>query len=175
MLKVASTGFGAAHLIARLNGGVQLYRYDSPYVFKTSQSYNVITNAYGAPLEQGLGNVYLIQQTRTGADVSDWVVAVDGQTGQEVSRSARGQPGIFTMPVFDALHDLVYVGIAPRDQTDGHSAGVVQALDARDLSTVRWSFATSRRHRRGSGGTRHAAVLRRPQRPVLHARTQRKP
>ena len=40
--KVASTGFGAAHCLAQLDDGrTQVYRYDSPYLFKTSQSYFV--------------------------------------------------------------------------------------------------------------------------------------
>ena len=42
--KLASTGFGAAHCLAQLDdGSTQVYRYDSPYLFKTAQSYFVYT------------------------------------------------------------------------------------------------------------------------------------
>ena len=37
--KVASTGFGAAHCLVTQNGRPQVYRYDSPYIFKTARDY----------------------------------------------------------------------------------------------------------------------------------------
>jgi hypothetical protein len=45
--KVASTGFGAVHCLVTQDGQPQpqVYRYDSPYVFKTSNSYEVIRGA----------------------------------------------------------------------------------------------------------------------------------
>ena len=61
--KVASTGFGAAHCLVTENGQPQLYRYDSPYVFKTSKPYFA-----AADFAQGLGNLYLIS-----SDAFMWV------------------------------------------------------------------------------------------------------
>ena len=39
--KVASTGFGAAHCLSDQNGTAQVYRYDSPFVFRTPGSYEL--------------------------------------------------------------------------------------------------------------------------------------
>ena len=58
--KVASTGFGAAHCLVTENGQPQLYRYDSPYVFKTSERHKVATSN-DRIFAQGLGNLYFVQ------------------------------------------------------------------------------------------------------------------
>ncbi|HVG98128.1 MAG TPA: hypothetical protein VNK05_14570 [Chloroflexota bacterium] len=143
VLKVASTGFGASHILVGQGEQAQLYRYDSPYVFMTGQSY---APAGSDPLEQGLGNVYLPTSVRIGDPIGPdgyyeyQVVALDAHTGQEVSRSATAPTGMaYTGPVFDPLHEVVIVGLVGAPGL-GPRPGAMLGLDARDLTRVRWSF-----------------------------------
>ena len=48
---MASTGFGAAHVLVGEGPGAQSYRYDSPYVFKTAPPY--LPSDTGDPIELG--------------------------------------------------------------------------------------------------------------------------
>ena len=139
--KVASTGFGAAHCLVTENGQPQLYRYDSPYVFKTAQPYFTIND-----FAQGLGNLYLIKTDPPPIVV----VALDAHTGREVARSQQGLWGdpknVPQGLTFDPMNNLVYVSVAPafangdRNEDDS-TPGRLLALDARTLA-VKWSFET---------------------------------
>jgi hypothetical protein len=141
--KVASTGFGAAHCLVAQNGATQLYRYDSPYVFRTPGQY-VFPKV--SPIEQGLGSLFFVTQSSvyaTGAPEPKYqVVALDGHTGQELSRSAIAPPGlIYTPPVFDPIHDVLIVGLTVDTYvSDQLVRGQLLGLDARDLTNVRWSI-----------------------------------
>jgi hypothetical protein len=131
--RVASTGFEAAHC---LGGQGDLHAYDSPYVFKTSQLFDVISPR----IEQGVGLLY--------ATVSDdpahpqqgaqHLVALDAHTGQEVSRRSPDSRTYFLHPVFDPLQEVVYAVLAPLNAAETGSSRLL-ALDARDLTTVRWA------------------------------------
>jgi hypothetical protein len=139
--KVASTGFGTAHCLVTENGQPQLYRYDSPYVFKTAQPYFTIND-----FAQGLGNLYLIDTDPTPMVV----VALDGHTGRAVARSQQGLWGdpknVPKGLTFDPVNDLVYASVAPTfangdNNEDNTTPGQLVALDARTLA-VKWSFET---------------------------------
>lgn len=122
--KVASVGFGTAHCLVQEQNKAQLYRYDSPYVFKTSRSY--LSDNF-SPIEQGLGNLYTI--VREGGDFPDnplhtFVVALDAHTGHEVARqkisgilNPAGKLVHYPGVVFDPINELVYVtvGTTPSD------------------------------------------------------------
>ncbi|MBV9579402.1 MAG: hypothetical protein JO057_12510, partial [Chloroflexi bacterium] len=141
--KVASTGFGTAHCLTSQNGTTQLYRYQSPYVFKTSQSYIASDLAAQQGVVQGLGNLYLSVRvggdTQGGAEAVYTLVAVDAHTGQEVSRSVPSPNGTaYTGVVFDPIHEVVIVGQRNLGQISTPSQ--MLGLDARDLTRVRWSF-----------------------------------
>ncbi|MBV9933564.1 MAG: hypothetical protein JO367_04615, partial [Actinobacteria bacterium] len=141
--KVASTGFGAAHCLAAQNGTAQLYRYQSPYVFRTPGSYIPTT---GDPIEQALGSVFLTMQSardETGKPPPTYqVVALDAHTGQERSRSAAAPSGLrYTAPAFDPVHETVIVGLTTDYNATSPQPGRLLGLDARDLSQVRWSIA----------------------------------
>jgi len=143
--KVASTGFGSAHVLVTQTGGTsaasqpQVYRYDSPYVFKTSASYSI--SNYGT-IELGLGLLYLLveEQPIDTADPTFFVVAVDAHTGAEVVRTAGITKMRYGGLVFDAVNELVYVGTTPTDPQDVDTTnGELLALDARTLQQV-WSY-----------------------------------
>ena len=138
--KVASTGFGTAHCLTNQSGTPQVYRYDSPYVFRTAGSY-ITSNHF----EQGLGSLYATVLTAQDAPgqppAPSQVVALDAHTGRELSRSAASPGGLrYTAPTFDAAHETIIVGLttAPGGSSQ---AGRLLGLDARDLSQVRWSLA----------------------------------
>ena len=135
--KVTSSRYGRAYVLVQQNGTTQVRQYDSPYVFKTSQLYPIRQNG-SDPIEQGLGNVYF---TSTENDTITYVVALDSQTGREVSRSAPPPAGgWYVAPVFDPIHDVVIVGV----QRVAHNGppNHIRGLDARDLTKVRWSVNT---------------------------------
>ena len=114
--KVASTGFGAAYRPGGPGRGAQLYRYDSPYVFKTSRPYLQPTRR-STSIETGLGNLYLtVTDGPPGAPGgTSYVVALDVHTGQEVSRSGASPQGtVYTKPVFDPVHEVVIVSPVQR-------------------------------------------------------------
>ena len=145
--KVAATGFGAAHCLTQQNGQTQAYRYDSPYIFKTSAAYT----SSSSNVSQGLGRLYItdVQINILQASQVQWIVAIDAHTGQELSRSAPlAQPEpTYGTPTFDPVNDLVYVGTQknyePTDPYDRTTPGTILALDARDLTKVVWSFTTA--------------------------------
>jgi outer membrane protein assembly factor BamB len=114
--RVASTGFGHGWVLCQQNNATQLYAYDSPYIFKTGEQYNV---AQAGVLEAGLGNLYLISRDSTG---NNTLVALNAQTGQPLWTHPFG-PGMLTQPVFDPLQELIYTG---------DSCGYLAAWQARD-------------------------------------------
>ena len=120
----------------------QLYRYDSPYVFRTPDTYNFTT---GQAIEQGLGSLFFLVQSHedeTGQPAPTYqVVAMDAHTGVELSRSAVAPPNVrYTAPAFDALHEQVIVGLTTNAYASGPQQGQLLGLDARNLSTVLWSI-----------------------------------
>ena len=131
VLKVASTGFGTAHcLAAAANSSPQLYRYDSPYAFRSAAGY---TFAIDEPMEQGLGRVYFVAQLGSGsqAPFPYQVVALDSHTGVELSRSAVAPIGLqYTAPAFDALHQTIIVGLVTAGSSGTPVAGQLLGLDA---------------------------------------------
>ncbi|MBV9170579.1 MAG: PQQ-binding-like beta-propeller repeat protein [Chloroflexi bacterium] len=135
--KVASTSFGSAHFLVQQGGAVQVYQYDSPYVFKTSGTYQSGRDA--TSIAQGLGLVFLLDVDRAGPAFA--IVALDAHTGEEVSVSASESGRIYTPPVFDPIQELVYVGVAPLDLAD-QTRGELRALNARDLGDVVWTYPT---------------------------------
>jgi hypothetical protein len=145
--KVAATGFGAAYCLAQQNGQTQVYRYDSPYVFKTPSAYSAFTRG---PLAQGLGMLYITAvqsySTSKGGAERTFLVAIDAHTGAELSRSAvrdSEQETTHGLPTFDSVNNLIYVGTHDYfDQGSVAAAGLMLALDARDLTKVVWSFNT---------------------------------
>ncbi len=147
--KVAGTGFGAAHCLTQdSQGNTQVYRYDSPYVFKTATQYNVgsVTSA-PAYVEQGAGLLYLID----GKLVFDnplifdtQIVSVDAHTGVEVARTPKlSGPTNHGQPVFDPNLNLVYVATStPSNGADNNTPGQLLALDARTLA-AKWTFTAA--------------------------------
>ena len=140
--KVASTGFGAAHVLAQdSEGNPSVQRYDSPYVFKTAAAYDI--SNYGT-IEHGLGLLYmLIEEGRINSQTSTYyVVAVDAQTGSEVARTAGLTTKRYGGLVFDPVNELVYVGTTPTDPNDIDTVCELMALDARTLATV-WRYSNN--------------------------------
>lgn len=145
--KVAATGFGAAYCLAQQNGQTQAYRYDSPYIFKTPSTYSATTRG---PLAVGLGMVYITAvqsySTSKGGAERTFLVAIDAHTGAEMARSAvrdSQQEPTHGLPTFDPVNNLIYVGTHDYfNQDNSTTAGLLQALDARDLTKVVWSFNT---------------------------------
>ncbi|UBF30751.1 hypothetical protein K9N68_39840 (plasmid) [Kovacikia minuta CCNUW1] len=137
--KLTTTGYGATHCLVQQDNSTQLYRYDSPYAFKSSQEYPLSADSL---ISQGLGNLYLVVlDSGYEQQQQSWIVAVDQHTGQEVSRSGVSYPpGSYTVVVFDPIHELVYVSSSIG--TDGDQ-GILQALDARDLTKEIWHFTTN--------------------------------
>jgi hypothetical protein len=144
--KVASTGFGAAHCLVTQNGQPQLYRYDSPYVFKTSETYKVAVSTTGS-FAQGLGNLYFVQfvsQQTMPDELAVRIVALDAHTGREVASYApSGTTSQYSDVIFDPVNELVYVGRAPFVDpfADNSTPGQIIALDARTLA-MKWTFTT---------------------------------
>jgi len=123
--KVASTAYGNALLLVNQAGGNQLYRYASPYVFKTSPSF--IPTSEGTVGENpqvaaGGGRCFV--------NLGSGIVALDNHTGVELwSIQAPGQ-GECRSIVYDAARRVLYV-------TD--SAQTLFALD--DVTGAeRWYF-----------------------------------
>ncbi|MGE0274453.1 MAG: hypothetical protein AB7G68_07895 [Nitrospiraceae bacterium] len=133
--KVASTGFGAAHCLVTQNGRPHVYRYDSPYVFKTPRAYSI--SNYGQ-IAEGLGMLYLLTQEAS----TFYVVAIDAHTGAEVARTAGITGKRYGGAVFDPLNELVYVGTTPTDPSDYGTQCELLALDARTLQQA-WSFSSN--------------------------------
>ena len=131
--KVASAGFGVAHVLTKNTDGTSgVYRYDSPYLFKTSRSYNT-----GLSIEHGLGLLFLAANDEPTGGRG---VSLDAHTGQQIALSQAIPNGQLTDFVFDPIHELVYAGFAPLAGS-GLTAGGVNAYDARTLQ-LKWSFAT---------------------------------
>ncbi|UBF29989.1 PQQ-like beta-propeller repeat protein (plasmid) [Kovacikia minuta CCNUW1] len=136
--RVATTGFGSSHCLAQYSDGSQgIYRYDSPYVFKTSNAYG---NATG--IISGFGKVYVVPQLPNSGNLKDGIVALDVHTGEELATyPTPAMPGYYYQnPVLDPVHELVYV-VSSRydDAPSGHSQ--LLALDAHTL-TLQWSYST---------------------------------
>jgi outer membrane protein assembly factor BamB len=131
--RVASLGFGTAYVLAAGRsttglgeGTAQLYAYDSPYVFKTSASYNAfVQNKYGANVAAGGGQLYVL----TYEGDSQYVVALDAQSGDERWRTPAPMP---TRVVYDPNYQFVYVA--------GFDAPHLYALDARTGASA-WATA----------------------------------
>jgi hypothetical protein len=145
--KVTGTGFGFAHCLATAeNGAPQVYKYQSPYTFRTPGGGYVMAatgqTQHGAePIEQGLGSLFFEVMSPPPAPPGNYqMVALDAHTGQELSRSAVAPAGLrYTAPVFDPIHQTLVVGLTAAPGA-GSQPGRVLGLDARDLSQVRWSL-----------------------------------
>jgi hypothetical protein len=143
--RVAATGFGAAHCLAQDNQGkTQLYRYDSPYVFKTTTKYDVNTwSDYPSVIEQGAGQLFFVDVLLVSDNplvVNSRIVTTDAHTGVEIAATPwLTSPMGYGQPVFDPAFNLVYVGTSPVDDEVDTTAGQLLALDARTLA-VKWSF-----------------------------------
>ncbi len=147
--KVAATGFGAAHCLVQQSSGpasttstTSLYRYESPYVFKTAGSYF----STGKHIEHGLGRLYMTVEDKdpTTGNTYSAVLAMDPHTGKELARTSDRNPNaIFTTPVFDRVHNLLFVGAAPFDPRILDQGGSVVALDPLTLQP-RWFFSTDK-------------------------------
>ena len=149
--KVASTGFGTAHCLARHSDNtINVYRYDSPYVFKTANN-SIVWNSSLSPFAEGLGNLYFVEFISEGIGPSGpetlnvQFVAMDMHTGAIVaSYTPPGNTSQYTGMVFDPVNELVYVASAPfYDRYNGSSPGngtpgILYALDARTMA-VRWT------------------------------------
>ncbi len=136
--RVATTGFGSSHCLTQHSDGSQgIYRYDSPYVFKTSNAYE---NATG--IISGFGKVYVVPQIPNSGSLKDGIVVLDVHTGEELATyPTPATPGYYYQnPVLDPIHELVYVVSSCYDNApSGHSQ--LLALDAHTL-TLRWSYST---------------------------------
>lgn len=148
--RVASTGFGAAHCLARhSDGSINVYRYDSPYMFKTATSYSIWSNPHST-MVNALGRVFFVTGVYDplGETVASRVSCVDAHTGVELASVALpDDTAAYTGLAFDPVNALLYVGSAPLDNYSS-APGSVIALDARTLST-RWTYQT----RAGVDGT----------------------
>ena len=129
--RVAATSFGAAYCLAQQNTGPQVYRYDSPYVFKSQK---LGANVFKSGMTSGLGRLYFLTATAplSPNPVFFKVIALDVHTGNLVSSSIETSKVLYSGLVFDPLHDLLYVTA---------STGVF-AFDARDLTRLVWQFDT---------------------------------
>lgn len=124
--KVASAGFATAYVLAD-NTTLQaastaatsaLYRYDSIYVWKTSQTYIPMWDnrfaCYG--LVPAGNNVYLVAHDPNFAGENSFLVALDAQTGLEVWPNRFVIPNsmgfVFAGIVYDATFDYIYFAFA---------------------------------------------------------------
>src|SRR5215471_11126123 len=142
--KVTGTGFGLGYCLAQAGTSVNLYRYDSPYVFKSQYGFSPIA---ASRLVEALGAVYFTNSVDFSGNNYP-VVALDAHTGAVRSQSA-GVPSPmsgmgYTPPVFDPVHELIYVGLTQQynPSVSNVAPGKIIALDAHDLSTVVWSYDT---------------------------------
>jgi hypothetical protein len=133
--RVATTGFGSAHCLTQSGGSTAVYRYDSPYVFKTSKAYQ-----YADGIISGFGKVYLKLAVANTGNLQNGLVALDAHTGEELATYPMpATPGYnYQDPVLDPIHGLVYVVSTQFDQAPGGYSELL-ALDAHTL-TLRWSF-----------------------------------
>ena len=145
--KLTTTGYGTAHCLVQQNNSTQLYRYDSPCVFKSAQGYPVIQ---GSSIVQGLGTLYTVVLTDNEDPTQSlsYIAAIDAKTGKELSQSkvlypypASEDGDQYDGVVFDPIHELVYV--TSTISSGEQSQGVLQALDARDLTKEVWHFTTN--------------------------------
>lgn len=105
--KVATTGFGIAHVLADEKGGSVLYRYESPYLMKTAGSYQ---SAPGRQMAVGAGCLFFSFFDDDGG-VS--YICIDAQTGQERWRRSISAHvgGGFPESVFDPQFQVVYLAL----------------------------------------------------------------
>jgi hypothetical protein len=150
--KVAATGFGSAHCLVQQTSGptsttptTAVYRYDTPFVFKTAGSYF----STGKHIEEGLGRLYMTVEdtdpTIPGSNKTySAVLVIDPHTGKELVRTASRNPDIiYTTPVFDRVHNLLFVGAAPFDPRVLDQPGAVLAMDPVTLA-VKWVINTDK-------------------------------
>ena len=142
--KVASTGFGAAHCLAQqADGSSLIYKYDSPYMFKTAAPYTLLGTS---PMAQGLGRLYFVQLTQLNGnrDMAVRIVSLDAHTGVETASMTPASSALeYTGIVFDPVHELIYFGTAVLgDPYNNAAPGQLIALDARTLA-VQWTFQTA--------------------------------
>ncbi|PZN80520.1 MAG: hypothetical protein DM484_09855 [Candidatus Methylumidiphilus alinenensis] len=106
VLKVASTSYGASHcLTTHSDGSTVVYRYDSPYLFKTSKAYDG-----NGGLTVGLGKLYLT--LGSGNDSTNWdgrLVCLDQHTGEELASYSFATSNFPSPPVVDSARQLIYV------------------------------------------------------------------
>ena len=58
----------------------------------------------------------------------------------------------YTAPAFDAVHETLIVGLTANGYTSSPQPGQLLGLDARNLSTVRWSITLPNNLSLGPGG-----------------------
>ncbi|CAN5700883.1 hypothetical protein BH10ACI4_BH10ACI4_31060 [soil metagenome] len=133
--KVASTGFGSAFALVQSGSTTSVYGYDSPYLMR-SDLVGFASNCL--QIVPGLSNLYVCS-TDLAVEAEDFsaVLSVDAHTGRQVSSSAVIKDNTYTTPTFDPVNELIYVGL-----TIG-TVGKLLALDARDLSVIRWAIDTA--------------------------------
>jgi outer membrane protein assembly factor BamB len=101
--QVASTAYGNAMLLTNQGGAQQLYRYDSPYLFKTSPSFVPTAN----------GTVGVNPQVAAGGgrcfvNLGSGIVALDNHTGMELWSSQLPNQGECQSIVYDPNHRLLF-------------------------------------------------------------------
>lgn len=104
--KVASSAYGNALLLVNQAGALQLYRYDSPYLFKTSPSY--VPAPDGAVLQN--------PQVTTGGgrcfvNRGPLIAALDSHTGQELWSAPAPNASNFVGMIYDPGHRLLYATV----------------------------------------------------------------
>ena len=108
--KVASTGFGAAHCLVGQSGSAQLYRYDSPYVFRTPAA---TTSPPAIPSNRGWAacssHAEPPGQRTACADLPGGGAGRPHRRGA-VAFGSRPAELRYTAPAFDAVHETVIVG-----------------------------------------------------------------
>ena len=142
--KVASTGFGAAHCLVTQNGQPQVYRYDSPYVFKTSTRYFAAADFASGSWQSVFHQVAMLSLGRR-IDI----VALDAHTAAKSRARNRGSGATptYTVGSFSIRSTSWCMSASPPTLTTARTTMTTPppanslALDARTLA-VRWSFET---------------------------------
>ena len=141
--------------LAERSVSTAVYRYDSPYIFKTARDYAILGNGSygvhgdetGGMFAQGLGNLYFVQfiaYVDPGLSLTVRFIALDAHTGNQVaSYTPPSRIVQYTGLVFDPINELIYVGTTPlAGHQPDNAPGQLLALDARTLD-VKWTFQSA--------------------------------
>ncbi|UBF29769.1 hemopexin repeat-containing protein (plasmid) [Kovacikia minuta CCNUW1] len=111
--RVTSTSFGTSYCLAQhQDNSQQLYRYDSPYVFKTSDTYEM---TLGTAIVYGYSKLFVV----CGVIPTFYLAALDAQTGVEQWRYPF--PNGCSNPIIDFVSNRLYLGTG--------NNGTIVALD----------------------------------------------